>query len=313
MNSAAMLPGFAIPDRTKNCIDCAWLNTLYKGCTKEDITALEECMQRFFTRRPVLQSTPPRADAKTARMLKTSKEIADAWQVIIDKRRLAEPDDTRPIQNYTTRKNMHNAWMHEWFNGKDEHGVWNLTEEQHYKPERKKTSIFGTYLNNNFGGKKFVMALWQTGIQWAPPQELLDRSHNGALEHVAQNFAKWAQRVGRAIVRHKDDPDTQEARRKSGHAFGKHGLTVDEEQQRQQKHEARANYYWTRELESRWKKEKKKAERTGNNDAAWWKMSHSERWWLEELWSGSLEGEMRHAEAKCSRVQAKDFVVDDDD
>ena len=45
----------------------------------------------------------------------------------------------------------------------------------------------------------------------------------------------------------------------------------------------------------------------------WAVSSGNERWWLEELWSGNLSFEVRHAERKCYRVQPKGFVVNDDD
>ena len=41
-------------------------------------------------------------------------------------------------------------------------------------------------------------------------------------------------------------------------------------------------------------------------------MSRDEQWWFKELWAGSLLAAMRRAEGKCSRVQAKDFVVDEE-
>ena len=45
----------------------------------------------------------------------------------------------------------------------------------------------------------------------------------------------------------------------------------------------------------------------------WSKMSRNDRWYLQALWSGSLGAEMRRAEGKCSKVQAKDFVVGEED
>ena len=42
-------------------------------------------------------------------------------------------------------------------------------------------------------------------------------------------------------------------------------------------------------------------------------MSRTEWWWLEQLWKGDLGAEMKRAEAKCHGLQAKDFVVNNDD
>ena len=42
-------------------------------------------------------------------------------------------------------------------------------------------------------------------------------------------------------------------------------------------------------------------------------MTRDEQRWLHELWSGSLLAQMRRAESKCYKVQAKEFVVDEED
>jgi hypothetical protein len=196
VQSAAMLPELAIPKGPRNCIDCATFDTMRRAITDEDVKALEETMQRFFTRRPVLQSTPPRADSKAARVLKTRSEIANAWRLILERRRLVELDDTCPITDPDTLADMYTSWMHEWL---DE----NLTEKQCRLKGNQQSSIFAAYLNNNLGARHFVMALWQTGVQWAPPPAMLNNDHNGALEHVAKNFAKWTQKLARAVTLHK--------------------------------------------------------------------------------------------------------------
>ena len=41
-------------------------------------------------------------------------------------------------------------------------------------------------------------------------------------------------------------------------------------------------------------------------------MTRDEKWWLQALWEGTLLAEMRRAEGKCKRVQAKDFAVDEE-
>ena len=87
------------------------------------------------------------------------------------------------------------------------------------------------------------MALWQTGVQWAPPLEFLQHDENGALEHVAKHFGQWTQKVAKAVMRHKNNEKTQEAIRNSGSSFGKHGLTAEEERNRQERKNARANFF----------------------------------------------------------------------
>jgi hypothetical protein len=311
MKSALLLPRGRL--KAKNTIDSGTLRIMHGACTAEDMTTLQECVDQFFCRRAVLESTPPRQDVKADRMLKPSGEIARAWQVIMEKRRLVEPDDRCAIKEPDTLKDMHNTWMHEWLDGD------NLTSNQRQKSESKKTSIFSAYLYREFGGKHFVMALWQTGIQWAPTPEMIADDYNGALEHVARHFAKWTHRVARAITRHKRSTDAEEARRRSGQSYGKHGLSIEEERARDERGKARRNYYRARELDQQLRASKGKGATKGKRrdkqviPKPWKALSCDERWWLQELRSGRLREKMQRAEGKCHRVQANDFVMNDDD
>ena len=140
-------------------------------------------------------------------------------------------------------------------------------------------------------------------------------------EHVAENFAKWTQRVVRAIERHKREPDTEEARRKSGLQKGKHGLNNEEELARDERNKARRDYYWTLDLEKQLNAFKGKGGGASKGKGGgkqvrpkpWESMTWDERMWLQELWAGRLETAKLTAESKCHRVQARDFVVNDDD
>ena len=188
----------------------------------------------------------------------------------------------------------------------------------------KKTSIFSAWVYMNVGGKNFVMAMWQTGITWAPTPGLLNSDFNGALEHVAMNFASWTRRLARAVHRHKHDEATVEARVRSGTTYGKHGLTQEQEQDRKNRAEARRNYWMTKDLEMQLLASKGKGRGKSKNTARrasehtlrpkrWHDMSESERWWLEEYWNGNLWRAMRRAEAKCHMVEAGPFSIRDDD
>ena len=214
----ALLPEFSLPKRATNCIDMAGMDTMRSACSKEEIEALADCTQRFFTRRPVLQSTPPRQNRKAARVLKASSDIEQSWRLILERRRLVEPRDTIPITNTSTLADMYTSWMHEWC-------AENLSSA--YFSLHAAYSFFAAYLNNNCGAKYFVMGLWQTGVQWAPPLEMLRNDYSGALEHVAKNFAKWTQRLARAVTRHKNEAETVE------------------ERNRKERQDARVNYGWT--------------------------------------------------------------------
>ena len=152
------------------------------ACSLEEIRAIFSCMDSFFLERPVLESTASTTNPAPARILKSSDEIKAAWQEILDRRRVEEKDDTAPIVDPERLKRMFKTWMNDFLREK-------LTAEQKKKDHSKQTSMFAAYMKNNFGGKPFVMGLWQTGIQWAPPTSMLTTDHNGALEHVTTESA----------------------------------------------------------------------------------------------------------------------------
>ena len=169
------------------------------------------------------------------------------------------------------------------------------------------------------------MALWQTGVQWAPAETMLKTDYNSAIEHVAKNFVEWTEKVARAITEHKKDPNTEEARRRSGNSsFGKHGLTVEEEQLRRERRYHRANYYWALELDRQLQASKGNGKsRAGEHTKGKGKkskpvtpkplseMSRDDWWYLEKLGEGVLLAEMLGAESKCYKVQANDFFVNE--
>ena len=144
------------------------------SCIKSDVRGLEEIMQRFLTKRPMLQTTPPRADSKAARVMKTNVEIQQDWKRILERRRWVEPNDDRPINDHARRAEMYTDWMHDWMANEQ-------TKQQRLCKGRQQSSNFAADLHNNFGGKHFVMALWQTGLQWSPPLGMVQYNYHGAL------------------------------------------------------------------------------------------------------------------------------------
>ena len=287
-------------------------------CSPADREELASCMNMFFTRRPLLQSTPPRQDRDKARVLKTADEICGAWERIFHVRRFYEADDQKPISDPCLLATMWTDWAKDWMAGE-------LTPEQQKLAHNKKTSIFNAWIFSHMGGKNFVMAMWQTGMTWAPTPQLLNADFNGALEHVARNFASWTRRLARAVHRHKHDEATLEARVRSGTTYGKHGLSQAQEQDRKDRAEARRNYYMTQELDKRYQASKGKGQGKGKGKTkrgasehtfppkTWDEMSRDERWWLQQLWNGNLLREKQHAESKCHRVEAAPFRIRDTD
>ena len=146
-----------------------------------------------------------------------------------------------------------------------------------------------------------VMALWETGVTWAPPS---GSDVNGAQEHVAQNFAKWCCRVARAIRRHKDAEGTQIARTRSGSEKRKHDLTEQEENCRRERKRARSCYHYALTLQ---------AEIRSGYQRSWDELTGYEQWYVYELENGNLRQAVIDAESKCSPVAAEPFHVGDDD
>ena len=283
-------------------------------------------MHMFFTKRPQMPgSTPPRQDKDKARMLKTPSEIKEAWNTIFEVRRQYESDDRQGISDQDLLANMWNQWARKWM-------AEELTPEQRKRTHIRKTSIFSAWVFSQMGGKNFVMAIWQTGMTWAPSSDLLNSNFNGALEHVAKHFASWTRQLARAVLRHKQDRATVEARRRSGDTYGKHGLTAQEEQDRKEREQARRNYYLTQDLDKRLQASKGKGQGKGKaktkrgasehtrgasedmiEPKSWEEMSKSERSWLDAYWNGNLKRAMMHADAKCHKVQAGRFLILEDD
>ena len=255
-------------------------------------------------------------------MLKTHAEIYNAWEQIFRVRRSREPDDRKPISDQSLLATMWTSWASEWM-------AKELTPAQHKLAHNKKTSIFNAWIFSHMGGKNFVMAMWQTGMTWAPTPQLLNSDFNGALENVARNFASWTRRLARAVYRHKHAEATVEARVRSGNTYRKHGLTQQQEKDRQDRAEARRNYYMTAELEKRLLASKGKGQGKGKDKTkrgasehtargaseptlppkTWDEMSRSERWWLQEYWNGNLLRAMQRAESKCHKVEAPPFRI----
>ena len=302
-NSLAVLPEFILPKKCKNCIDIASADFMRQVCSQEEIQALTSCMESFFLKRQVRQSTASTTDDVPAQTLKSAEEIKAVWTEILARRRSEEEDDTVSINDRNRLKKMHADWLQYFIDNK-------LTAKQRSYKRSRQTSFFGAYLKNNFGGKAFVMALWQTGIPWVPTKET---NYAGALEHIASNFGQWAQRIIRARKHHQENAETMEARRRSGGDTGKHGLIQEEMRNRDARKKARIDYYWTKNLDNQVRAFSGQAKGKSCPPKAYNEMSHIEQWWLRQLWSGRLQAELERANELCSRVQAPDFNVFDYD
>lgn len=209
---------------------------------------------------------------------------------------------------------MHAQWLQEFIDHE-------LSPLQQSRSRSRQTSMFEAYLKNNFGGRAPVMSLWQTGVTWAPTIHMQKTDYNGALEHIAKQFGKWAQRIIRARKLHQEDPATKDAQRRSGRNTGLHGLTEEGVELRQSSKQARSDFYWAQDLRNQILASKGNGKRIGKATAQgkslppkrYDEMTNDEQWWLEQFWSGILRAELHQAEKLTTRVQAKDFNVSEYD
>ena len=107
-----------------------------------------------------------------------------------------------------------------------------------------------------YGDKRFVFAMLQTGITWAPSAEQL--SGIGAAERAASRFVNWVRAVVSAIESQRQSTDYQEALRKSGASYGEHRLTEAEVCARNNRRKTESNYFLTVKLDRQLKASKGK-------------------------------------------------------
>ena len=200
----------------------------------EDCQVWSECVTNFFTMAQALEDTHPRKNMQPARQLRKPEDIQKAWKTIMRKRRRVEPADRKAICDPNVIADMHCKLRTDWCKTE-------VTWEQMNYTFSQMSSIFNAYLFREFGGNNFVLAVWQSGIAWAPPKDMLTR---GAVEHIATNFARRAQQVARAFTDHRNNEKTKEARTRSNK-----GLTAEQEQLRHNRQRAGETLRWTLHLE----------------------------------------------------------------
>ena len=89
-----------------------------------------------------------------------------------------EPNDLMPVHNPNLLAHIHNLWCERWLSD-------NLTMHQSRKTRSQKTSIFNAWLRNNYGSKRFVMAILETGLSWVTTSDAAEHSGSasGANDH----------------------------------------------------------------------------------------------------------------------------------
>ncbi len=86
----------------------------------------------------------------------------------------------------------------------------NLNHKQRKKTYSQKTSIFSAWMRNNYGSKRFVMAILETGLSWATTSGATEHSgsasdandHNIGMvddQQTITKFIDWILQVVKAI------------------------------------------------------------------------------------------------------------------
>ena len=249
-------------------------------------------------------------DTGTATKMKEPDEIRALWEELFKRRRAFEEDDLKPITDSMKLANFHNTWMHSWLRD-------NLTAEQKKdKSSSQQTSIFGAWLRNNYGSKRFVMAIAESGLSWATASGATEHSAAassagdadvpiGSPEYSINRFIDWILKVVKAIDQHKKDPTVDQQRRKSGDKKYAHGLNERELKLREERQRARDNYMYGEDLHRRLQLYQGKGKATGKGkrdhllwSISWDSMNKSQQWWLTQFWNGNLKRWKEEAEDK---------------
>ena len=98
-------------------------------------------------------------------------------------RRCVEQNDLNTITEPNVRAGIHNMWMHKWLRE-------NLTSEQQQKTRSEQKSIVAAWLRNQYGSKRFVMAIIETGLSWAAPSGATEHTHSGAASSAEHSRSK---------------------------------------------------------------------------------------------------------------------------
>ena len=163
---------------------------------------------------PVTDAAP---HVSPAIQMKEPAAIQARWQELFQMRRAFEKDDLKPITDSRKLDRFHDTWMKKWLRK-------NLTAEQQQKSKPEQSRIFAEWLCNNYGSKRFVLAMAEIGLTSATP--------SGATEHSAaasrasdaavpirsptssmEMFMEWLLRVVKAIDLHKKPPPIEEQHR----------------------------------------------------------------------------------------------------
>ena len=110
--SATMLPMFR---EVGFSLERAWRTPLAGTCTREEREYLSHALRVFLTKRDPGSLRSLERNEQSAYVMKTDGELMRAWDLIFERRRLVEPDDTIPITCPRRLGEMWTSWLFSWF------------------------------------------------------------------------------------------------------------------------------------------------------------------------------------------------------
>ena len=258
------------------------------------VNALCEC--RLF------EPTGATEQGRSAMMMKEPDVIQASWKRLFKIRRTVEKDDMKLISDENVCIDLHDMWMSTWL-------YENLTNEQRTTiTNRTKTSMFEAWLTNEYGSKRFVMAIIETGVSSATPSGVAEHISPytdmpvGAPEHTMSRCMKWILKVVKVIGRQKNNLMVQ-----AGFEKNSSGLAQEEEELRAARDQARAEIEYGAFLNRRLELREGKGRSKGKRDKWLWpiewnELSRKQKWYVCEFRNGDLMKAKEAAEEEYEQI-----------
>jgi len=206
---------------------------------------MTQAVDSLYVCKPPLE-TGAAENRREAHTMKKPVVVQRLWQEIFKMRRLVEQDDLKPIDNTHLLSYVYNLWCVRWLK---EH----LNEQQLQKTKGQQTIIFDTWLRNNYGSRRFVMAILKTGLSWATTSGAAEHcgsesdanDHNVAIvgpQRTITKFIDWILQLAEAINMQKKERSVEEQSSKSDNKENNHELTNEEIVRRRDQDVARKEY-----------------------------------------------------------------------
>ena len=277
---------------------------------------MDRAVNTLCARRPP-DTTGATEHGRPAMMMKEHNVIKSDWEKLFKIRRSVEKDDTKSISDKNICIELYDMWMSKWL-------YENLTKNRRRtKKQRAKAAMFEAWLRGQYGSKRFVMAIFETGMSCAIPSGAAEHISPytdmpiGAAEHTTPRVMKWSLKVVKAIGCQKRKRMVKKQRWRSGLEQNSSGLAEEEKELRAARDQARADAEYGAMLHRRLELREGKGNITGQREnwlwpMAWHQMSPNQQWYVCEFLNGDLMKAKEAAEENYERreVETMHFTID---